>query len=139
MAALTQFSYLAADTIVNGSATSHLAPTDPADRKWASGLTHTQRPWWTQGHGSWRQTHGGGAAFGAPPGQPADGPLSPGLIDTCRECGARALELMGQLQEQGTVHQAQPGLVQVPLQGILQLGQVGTECGLGSRGVTTPG
>ncbi|XP_034493837.1 huntingtin-interacting protein 1-related protein [Ailuropoda melanoleuca] len=77
VAALTQFSYLAADTIVNGSATSHLAPTDPADR----------------------------------------------LIDTCRECGARALELMGQLQEQGTVHQAQPGLVQVPLQGILQLGQ----------------
>uniref|UniRef100_A0A452TE99 Huntingtin interacting protein 1 related n=1 Tax=Ursus maritimus TaxID=29073 RepID=A0A452TE99_URSMA len=56
VAALTQFSYLAADTIVNGSATSHLAPTDPADR----------------------------------------------LIDTCRECGARALELMGQLQEQGT-------------------------------------
>lgn len=40
MAALTQFSYLAADTIVNGSATSHLAPTDPADRKWAPGLTH---------------------------------------------------------------------------------------------------
>uniref|UniRef100_A0A452QN32 Huntingtin-interacting protein 1-related protein n=1 Tax=Ursus americanus TaxID=9643 RepID=A0A452QN32_URSAM len=77
VAALTQFSYLAADTIVNGSATSHLAPTDPADR----------------------------------------------LIDTCRECGARALELMGQLQEQGTVHQAQPGLVRVPLQGVLQLGQ----------------
>lgn len=33
VAALTQFSHLAADTIVNGSATSHLAPTDPADRK----------------------------------------------------------------------------------------------------------
>lgn len=31
---------------------------------------------------------------------------------------------MGQLQEQGTVHQAQPGLVRVPLQGVLQLGQV---------------
>uniref|UniRef100_F7E260 Huntingtin interacting protein 1 related n=1 Tax=Monodelphis domestica TaxID=13616 RepID=F7E260_MONDO len=32
VAALAQFSHLAADTIVNGSATSHLAPTDHADR-----------------------------------------------------------------------------------------------------------
>ncbi|XP_036869976.2 huntingtin-interacting protein 1-related protein isoform X1 [Manis javanica] len=78
VAALTQFSHLAADTIVNGSATSHLAPTDPADR----------------------------------------------LIDTCRECGAQALELMGQLQDQKAVQQAQPGLVRTPLQGILQLGQM---------------
>ncbi|XP_016074512.1 PREDICTED: huntingtin-interacting protein 1-related protein [Miniopterus natalensis] len=77
VAALTQFSHLAADTIVNGSATSHLAPTDPADR----------------------------------------------LIDACRECGARALELVGQLQDQQAVQQAQPGLVRTPLQGILQLGQ----------------
>lgn len=30
--ALTQFSYLAADTIINGSATAHMAPTDHADR-----------------------------------------------------------------------------------------------------------
>ncbi|XP_029960645.1 huntingtin interacting protein 1 related b [Salarias fasciatus] len=30
--ALTQFSHLAADTIVNGSATAHMAPTDHADR-----------------------------------------------------------------------------------------------------------
>jgi len=49
VAALTQFSYLAADTIVNGGATSHLAPTDPADRKWAPGLTHPRRPQWTPG------------------------------------------------------------------------------------------
>ncbi|OWK14062.1 hypothetical protein Celaphus_00000368, partial [Cervus elaphus hippelaphus] len=75
--ALTRFSHLAADTIVHGSATSHLAPTDPADR----------------------------------------------LIDTCRECGAQALELVGQLQEQQALLQAQPGLVRTPLQGILQLGQ----------------
>ncbi|XP_061240658.1 huntingtin-interacting protein 1-related protein isoform X1 [Bos javanicus] len=77
VAALTRFSHLTADTIVHGSATSHLAPTDPADR----------------------------------------------LIDTCRECGARALELMGQLQEQQALLQARPGLVRTPLQGILQLGQ----------------
>ncbi|KAJ8779276.1 hypothetical protein J1605_012738 [Eschrichtius robustus] len=40
VAALTRFSHLAADTIVHGSATSHLAPTDPADRKCALGLSH---------------------------------------------------------------------------------------------------
>ncbi|KAK1328603.1 hypothetical protein QTO34_012176 [Cnephaeus nilssonii] len=77
VAALTQFSHLAADTIINGSATSHLAPTDPADR----------------------------------------------LIDACRECGARALELVGQLQERQAVQQAQPDRVRSPLQAILQLGQ----------------
>ncbi|KAJ1074101.1 hypothetical protein K5549_017570, partial [Capra hircus] len=48
---------------------------------------------------------------------------APGLIDTCRECGARALELVGQLQEQQALLQARPGLVRTPLQGILQLGQ----------------
>lgn len=31
--ALTQFSHLAADTIINGSATAHVAPTDHADRE----------------------------------------------------------------------------------------------------------
>ncbi|XP_013359028.1 PREDICTED: huntingtin-interacting protein 1-related protein [Chinchilla lanigera] len=77
VAALTRFSHLAADAIVNGGATSHLAPTDPADR----------------------------------------------LMDACRECGARALELTGQLQERQALPRAQPSLVRRPLQGILQLGQ----------------
>uniref|UniRef100_A0A8C6RDG6 Huntingtin-interacting protein 1-related protein n=1 Tax=Nannospalax galili TaxID=1026970 RepID=A0A8C6RDG6_NANGA len=77
VAALTRFSHLAADTIVSGGATSHLAPTDPADR----------------------------------------------LIDTCKECGAQALELMGQLQDQTALPRAQPSLIRNPLQGILQLGQ----------------
>ncbi|XP_045700677.1 huntingtin-interacting protein 1-related protein isoform X2 [Phyllostomus hastatus] len=77
VAALTQFAHLASDTIVNGGATSHLAPTDPADR----------------------------------------------LVDACRECGARALELVGQLQDPQAVQQARPGLVRTPLQGVLQLGQ----------------
>lgn len=31
---------------------------------------------------------------------------------------------MGQLQEQQTLHQAQPSLVRIPLQGVLRLGQV---------------
>nr|XP_008003260.2 huntingtin-interacting protein 1-related protein isoform X2 [Chlorocebus sabaeus] len=77
VAALTRFSHLAADTIINGGATSHLAPTDPADR----------------------------------------------LIDTCRECGARALELMGQLQDRQALRHVQASLLRTPLQGILQLGQ----------------
>lgn len=54
-----------------------------------------------------------------------DLPCTPtGLIDTCRECGARALELMGQLQDQTMLPKAQPSLMRAPLQGILQLGQV---------------
>lgn len=54
-----------------------------------------------------------------------DLPFTPtGLIDTCRECGARALELMGQLQDQTMLPKAQPSLMRAPLQGILQLGQV---------------
>ncbi|XP_055093948.1 huntingtin-interacting protein 1-related protein isoform X2 [Symphalangus syndactylus] len=77
VAALTRFSHLAADTIINGGATSHLAPTDPADR----------------------------------------------LIDTCRECGAQALELMGQLQDRQALRHMQASLVRPPLRGILQLGQ----------------
>lgn len=55
---------------------------------------------------------------------PPHSALPAGLMDTCRECGARALELVGQLQEQQALLQAQPGLVRTPLQGILRLGQV---------------
>lgn len=55
--------------------------------------------------------------------------LPTGLVDTCRECGARALVLMGQLQDRQALPQAQPGLVRGPLQGVLQLGQV--RCGWG--------
>lgn len=44
-------------------------------------------------------------------------------MDTCRECGARALELVGQLQDQTVLPRAQPSLMRAPLQGILQLGQ----------------
>ncbi|XP_074177780.1 huntingtin-interacting protein 1-related protein [Rhinolophus sinicus] len=77
VASLTQFSYLAADAIINGSATSHLAPTDPADR----------------------------------------------LNDACRECGARALELVRKLQDPEALQKAQPGLTRPPLQDLLQLGQ----------------
>ncbi|XP_075390947.1 huntingtin-interacting protein 1-related protein [Tenrec ecaudatus] len=77
VAALTHFSHLAADAIINGSATSHLAPTDHADR----------------------------------------------LMDTCRECGAQGLEFLGQLQDRQALPQAQPSLLRLPLQNLLQLGQ----------------
>lgn len=51
VAALTRFSHLTADTIVHGSATSHLAPTDPADRKWAPGTRHMWSLWTWEGGG----------------------------------------------------------------------------------------
>lgn len=51
-------------------------------------------------------------------------PLPAGLTDACRECGARALELMRKLQDPEALQQAQPGLARPPLQDLLQLGQV---------------
>lgn len=145
MAALSRFSHLAADTIVNGGATSHLAPTDPADRKsflvagpgcfLLSPTGSSQR----SGDKSSRQVVGQGM-WGPYPGSKAKAPLidlpftPTGLIDTCRECGARALELMGHLQDRTVLPRAQPSLMRAPLQGILQLGQVRcaaeAECGL---------
>ncbi|XP_077015817.1 huntingtin-interacting protein 1-related protein [Tamandua tetradactyla] len=77
VAALTRFAHLAADTIINGGATSHLAPRDHADR----------------------------------------------LMDACRECGARGLELVGQLQDRQALRQVQPGLVRGPLGSVLLLAQ----------------
>lgn len=64
--------------------------------------------------------------------------LSAGLMDACRECGARALELTEQLQERQALPQAQPSLVRSPLQGILQLGQVRRGWNL-STGCRVPG
>lgn len=46
----------------------------------------------------------------------------------------RALELVRQLQDQQALLQAQPSLVQTPLQGILQLGQVRCAAGMPSVG-----
>lgn len=109
VAALTRFSHLAADTIINGGATSHLAPTDPADRKWALAAGSGCPTSFIRALG-WR--------LGSRPCPPT------GLVDACRECGARALELLGQLQDRQALPRAQPGLVRTPLQGILQLGQV---------------
>lgn len=51
-------------------------------------------------------------------------PLPAGLMDACRECGARALELMRKLQDPEAMQQAQPGLARPPLQDLLQLAQV---------------
>lgn len=51
-------------------------------------------------------------------------PSPAGLMDACRECGARALELVGQLQDPQALPQARPGQVRAPLQDLLQLGQV---------------
>ncbi|XP_074966686.1 huntingtin-interacting protein 1-related protein [Phalacrocorax aristotelis] len=75
--ALALFAHLVADTIVNGSATSHLAPTDHADR----------------------------------------------LTETCRDCGQRSLDYLGELKDKQTLGCAELGDVKQALQGVLQLAQ----------------
>ncbi|GAB0197007.1 huntingtin-interacting protein 1-related protein [Grus japonensis] len=75
--ALALFAHLTADTIVNGSATSHLAPTDHADR----------------------------------------------LTETCRDCGQRSLDYLGELKDKETLGRAKLGDVRQALRGVLQLAQ----------------
>ncbi|KFQ70700.1 Huntingtin-interacting protein 1-related protein, partial [Phaethon lepturus] len=75
--ALALFAHLTADTIVNGSATSHLAPTDHADR----------------------------------------------LMETCRDCGQRSLDYLGELKDKQTLGHAELGDVRRALRGVLQLAQ----------------
>ncbi|XP_054075533.1 huntingtin-interacting protein 1-related protein isoform X7 [Rissa tridactyla] len=75
--ALALFAHLTADTIVNGSATSHLAPTDHADR----------------------------------------------LTETCRDCGQRSLDYLGELKDKQTLGRAELGDVRRALRGVLQLAQ----------------
>lgn len=75
--ALALFAHLTADTIVNGSATSHLAPTDNADR----------------------------------------------LTETCRDCGQRSLDYLGELKDKQTLGHAELGDVRRALRGILELAQ----------------
>lgn len=76
VAALTHFSHVAADTIVNGGATSHLAPTDPADRKWAPGLTPTWGPCGPREGGGLHTGPGVGPGAGASSGAPGCRPLT---------------------------------------------------------------
>uniref|UniRef100_A0A8C6ZJ31 Huntingtin-interacting protein 1-related protein n=1 Tax=Nothoprocta perdicaria TaxID=30464 RepID=A0A8C6ZJ31_NOTPE len=75
--ALALFSHLAADTIVNGSATARLAPPDRADR----------------------------------------------LTETCRDCGQRSLDYLGELEDEQSLSGAELGGVRAALQGILRLAQ----------------
>ncbi|XP_009319490.1 PREDICTED: huntingtin-interacting protein 1-related protein [Pygoscelis adeliae] len=75
--ALALFAHLTADTIVNGSATSHLAPTDHADQ----------------------------------------------LTETCRDCGQRSLDYLGELKDKQTLARAELGDVRQALRGVLQLAQ----------------
>uniref|UniRef100_A0A8B9T7V9 Huntingtin-interacting protein 1-related protein n=1 Tax=Anas platyrhynchos TaxID=8839 RepID=A0A8B9T7V9_ANAPL len=75
--ALSLFAHLTADTIVNGSATSHLAPTDHADR----------------------------------------------LTETCRDCGQRSLDYLGELKDKQTLGRAELGDVRRALRGVLGLAQ----------------
>ncbi|KAG8010482.1 Huntingtin-interacting protein 1-related protein, partial [Nibea albiflora] len=104
--AVTQFSHLAADTIVNGAATSHSAPTDQADCK---RHTHTH----CDGHIK-RTTHGHRHTLT---------PVSPGLTDSCRDCANNCLQFLKDLKIQASLPRADPTAVRYTVQRILALGQ----------------
>lgn len=52
--------------------------------------------------------------------------LSPGLTETCRDCGQRSLDYLGQLKDKQTLGRAELGDVRRALRGVLGLAQVGT-------------
>lgn len=125
--ALTQFSHLAADTIVNGSATAHMAPTDHADRKEHSTITIY-----------WLAILNLSLIFSALQKQhfnvcvllllcrrlmsrfchPA------GLTENCRGCARESLNYLKDLKSKTSLQQADPASVRIIVQKILHLGQV---------------
>lgn len=50
------------------------------------------------------------------------------LTDACRDCGQRSLDYLSELKDRQSLRQADTADVRRTLQGILQLGQVGTRC-----------
>lgn len=51
--------------------------------------------------------------------------LSPGLTETCRDCGQQSLDYLGELKDKQTLGRAELGGVRQALRGVLQLAQVG--------------
>lgn len=51
--------------------------------------------------------------------------LSAGLTETCRDCGQRSLDYLGELKDKQTLGRAELGDVRRALRGVLQLAQVG--------------
>lgn len=50
--------------------------------------------------------------------------LSPGLTETCRDCGQRSLDYLGELKDKQTLGRAELGDVRRALRGVLGLAQV---------------
>ncbi|NXD13729.1 HIP1 protein, partial [Nothocercus nigrocapillus] len=80
------FAHLISDTILQGSATSHMAPMEPADR----------------------ECRGAGQAAGRSCRAHLAQPLlrSPGLLEACKQCGSEAISYLGALREPGTLEGA---------------------------------
>lgn len=111
--ALTQFSHLAADTIINGSATAHMAPTDHADRKQRDGAL-----------ASLRSTFVTPFFLGLRRNTPTFLPPPVGLTENCRGCAAQSLQYLKDLKAKATIQRADPASVRVIVQRILHLGRV---------------
>ncbi|XP_053500460.1 huntingtin-interacting protein 1-related protein-like isoform X1 [Ictalurus furcatus] len=99
---VTQFSHLAADTIVNGAAASHSAPTDQAD----SGGLDSEKP-----HLAYLYSR---KIF-----QPQRSELHAGLTDNCRDCATHCLQFLKELKLQATLQRADPSVIRYTVQRIL--------------------
>lgn len=105
--AVTQFSHLAADTIVNAAATSHSAPTDQADRERRTPLCRCagyiiHKPWTL----------------------PPVALSHAGLTDSSRDCANNCLQFLKDLKLQATLPRADPSAVRYTIQRIHGLGEV---------------
>lgn len=112
--ALTQFSHLAADTIINGSATAHTAPIDHADRKQYYGILASPRyPFYTFLPLLSPQHVDDGCVFFH----------LVGLTENCRGCATQSLQYLKDLKAKATIQKADPASIRIIVQKILHLGQ----------------
>lgn len=99
------FAHLISDTILQGSATSHMAPMEPADRECCL--------LWGR-ESLFQQT--------APSAPPA---VCTGLLETCKQCGSEAISYLSSLQDPGSVASADCTAVTDCLRRISTIGEVG--------------
>lgn len=155
------FAHLVSETLLQGSATSHLAPMEPADREcrpWAGRDRHRQGLG-RAGAGTGRMLGWAGSRVGrilerAGAGAGRDRAAGPdvqhprplaaraGLLELCRQCGSEAVSYLSALQDPGTVEGADCSPVTTCLGRISTIGEVGAPVGLvgqGQRDCATPG
>uniref|UniRef100_A0A8B9SB64 Huntingtin interacting protein 1 n=1 Tax=Apteryx owenii TaxID=8824 RepID=A0A8B9SB64_APTOW len=102
------FAHLISDTILQGSATSHMAPMEPADRECCGA--------------------GEGRVLGAlaPRMASSASPVVwPGLLEACKQCGSEAIGYLSALKEPGTLEGADCTPVRNCLSRISAIGEVG--------------